>query len=267
MKHSFRLLLPAVSFLVVIGCVTTPLTHRKALILVPFDQEIAMGVQAYREVLATERVSGNQAWNGIVRRVGGRIAKVSDMPGLQWEFNVIESDEANAFCLPGGKVAVYTGILPLAQTEAGLAAIIGHEVAHAVARHAGERMSQALLVNLGLSVADISLQNSQHRPLIMAALGLGANVGVLLPYSRKHEAEADEIGTRYMARAGYDPREAVLLWQRFAKAGGPRPPPFLSTHPAPESRAQELEGIAQRALKEYDSAPQRYGRGEAIPGR
>jgi predicted Zn-dependent protease len=189
------------------------------------------------------------------------------MPGLQWEFNVIESDEANAFCLPGGKVAVYTGILPLAQTEAGLAAVIGHEVAHAVARHAGERMSQALLVNLGLSVADISLQNSQHRPLIMAALGLGANVGVLLPYSRKHEAEADEIGTRYMARAGYDPREAVLLWQRFAKAGGPRPPPFLSTHPAPESRAQELEGIAQRALKEYDSAPQRYGRGEAIPGR
>jgi len=267
MRRAFRLLLLPVSVLVVISCVTTPLTHRKALILVPFDQEIAMGLEAYREVLATERVSGNQAWNSLVRRVGGRIAKVSDMPGLQWEFNVIESKEMNAFCLPGGKVAVYTGILPIAQNEAGLAAIIGHEVAHAVARHAGERMSQALLVNLGLTVADISLQNSQQRPLIMAAMGIGASVGVLLPYSRKHEAEADEIGTVYMARAGYDPREAVLLWQRFAQTGGQRPPPFLSTHPAPESRAEELEKIAQRAMKEYEGAPQRYGRGDPVSAK
>lgn len=249
----------------VAGCVTTPMTQRKALILISLDQEMALGLQAYREILSQSKISDNPDWNRLVRRVGERIARVSDMPRLPWEFKVIVSDEMNAFCLPGGKVAVYTGILPVAQTEAGLAAILGHEVAHAVARHAGERMSQALLVNLGLTVADLSMQNSQHRGLILAAMGLGASVGVLLPYSRLHESEADEIGTFYMAKAGYDPREAVLLWERFAKKGGSRPPAFLSTHPAPESRAKELEKIVDRAWKEYEKAPEKLGRGESIP--
>lgn len=267
MTKVIRFLFLAISLIVAAGCVTTPLTHRKALILVPFDQEVQMGLQAYREILASEKVSDNPTWNRIVRRVGERITRVSDMPGLQWEFSVIVSEDMNAFCLPGGKVAVYTGIFPVAQNEAGLAAIIGHEVAHAIARHAGERMSQALLVNLGLSLADLSLQNNQHRQTILAALGLGASVGVMLPYSRAHEAEADEIGILYMARAGYDPREAALLWDRLAKAGGPRPPPFLSTHPAPEDRAQELQRMVQRALKEYDRAPERHGRGEIIPSK
>jgi len=265
MTKVFRFLFLAFSLSLVAGCVTTPLTHRKALILVPFDQEVQMGLQAYRDILASEEVSENPAWNRMVRRVGERIARVSDLPGLQWEFSVIVSEDMNAFCLPGGKVAVYTGILPVAENEAGLAAIIGHEVAHAVARHAGERMSQALIVNLGLSLADLSLQNNQHRQMILAALGLGASVGVMLPYSRAHEAEADEIGILYMARAGYDPREAVFLWDRFAKAGGTRPPPFLSTHPAPEDRTRELQRKVERALKEYDRAPERHGKGEIIP--
>lgn len=249
----------------VAGCVTTPMTQRKALILISLDQEMALGLQAYREILSQSKISDSPDWNRLVRRVGERIARVSDMPRLPWEFKVIVSDEMNAFCLPGGKVAVYTGILPIAQTEAGLAAVLGHEVAHAVARHAGERMSQALLVNLGLTVAELSMQNNQHRGLILAAMGLGASVGVLLPYSRLHESEADEIGTLYMAKAGYDPHEAVLLWQRFAKQGGPRPPAFLSTHPAPESRAEELQKIVERAWKEYEKAPEKLGRGETIP--
>lgn len=265
-KGSFRAFVFCLAVVcLLVGCVTTPMTQRKALMLVSLDQEMALGLQAYREILSQSKLSDNPDWNRLVRKVGDRIARVSDMPRLPWEFKVIVSDEKNAFCLPGGKVAVYTGILPLAQTEAGLAAILGHEVAHAVARHAGERMSQALLVNLGLTVADLSLQNNQHRGLILAAMGLGASVGVLLPYSRLHEAEADEIGTLYMAKAGYDPREAVLLWQRFAKEGGARPPAFLSTHPAPERRVEELQKIVERAWKEYEKAPEKLGGGETIP--
>ncbi|MEW6442191.1 MAG: M48 family metallopeptidase [bacterium] len=253
--------------LVLAGCATAPVTGRQELILVPFDQEVQMGAQAYQEILQSEPVSNDPAWTGLVQRVGQRIAQVSDMPKLNWEFKVIESKEINAFCLPGGKVAVYTGILPIAKTEAGLAAIIGHEVGHAVARHAGERMSHALLVNLGLSAADLSLQNSQYKSTILAAMGLGANVGVLLPYSRKQESESDHIGTVYMAKAGYDPREAVRLWERMDKVGGERPPSFLSTHPAPSDRIQELQVIAQDAMQYYQNAPKQYGQGELIQVR
>ena len=257
--------LAVVILFLLVGCATTPVTQRKALILVPFEQEEALGIQAYREILGQEKPSHNQAWAQLTRRVGQRIARVSDMPNLNWEFNVFDSKEANAFCLPGGKVGVYGGLMPVALTEAGLAAVIGHEVGHAVARHSGERMSQALLVNLGLQLADVSLQNSQQRNLILAAMGLGAQVGVLLPYSRMQESEADEIGIVYMARAGYDPHEALSLWERFAQLEQERPPEFLSTHPAPRGRLSDLGKLVGSAAQVYQSAPVRYGKGERIP--
>lgn len=261
---------PIPHFLVVLlliavqSCAVVPHTQRKALILISPGQEAALGAEAYKEILSQEKLSDNKRWILIVDRVGRNIARVSDRPDLDWEFKLIESPQKNAFCLPGGKVAVYTGIMEVARNEAGLAAILGHEIAHAIARHGAERMSQALLVNLGLGLADVSLQNSEHRDLILAALGLSANVGLLLPYSRKHESEADAIGTLYMARAGYDPNEAVALWERFAGAEQNRPPAFLSTHPPSRERAEALQVIAQRVMAEYRKVPNPYGKGERL---
>ncbi len=246
------------------GCATVPHTQRKALILISPGQEAALGEQAYREILSQEKLSDNKKWTLVVDRVGRNIARVSDMPGLDWEFKLIESPQKNAFALPGGKVAVYTGIMEVARNEAGLAAIMGHEIAHAVARHGAERISQVLLVNMGLTVADLTLQNAENRDLILAAIGLSANVGLLLPYSRKHESEADHIGTLYMARAGYDPREAVALWERFADAETGRVPAFLSTHPPSRERAEALGSIAQKAMVDYNQVPNPYGKGEPL---
>jgi predicted Zn-dependent protease len=246
------------------SCAVVPHTQRKALILISPEQEMAMGAQAYQEVLSQEKLSDNKKWVLIVDKVGRNIASVSNRPNLDWEFKVIESDQKNAFCLPGGKVAVYTGIMEVAQNEAGLAAIMGHEIAHAVARHGAERMTQALLVNMGLNVADVSLKNSEHREVILAAIGLTANVGILLPYSRTHETEADRIGTLYMAKAGYDPNEAVALWERFADAEQARVTAFLSTHPPSRERAEALRTIAQQAMVEYRKVPNPYGKGESL---
>jgi predicted Zn-dependent protease len=260
-KRLFRLILV---LLAVQGCSVVPHTQRKALVLISPDQEMAMGEEAYREVLSKAKLSKNKKWVLIVDRVGRNIARVSDRPNLAWEFRVIESKQKNAFCLPGGKVAVYTGIMEVAQNEAGLAAIMGHEIAHAVARHGAERMTQVLLLNMGMSVADVSLNNTEHRDLILAAIGVGANLGVLLPYSRKHETEADNIGTIYMAKAGYDPYEAVALWERFAQAGQGNPPAFFSTHPPSLERAEALRTIAKKAMVEYQRVANPYGKGESL---
>ena len=171
-----------------------------------------------------------------------------------WEFNLIEDDKTiNAFCMPGGKIAVYTGILPVTQDENGLAVVLGHEVAHALANHGGERMSQMMLAQLGatsLSVA-LSSQPALAKDLIMQAYGVGANVGVLLPYSRRHELEADHIGLILMARGGYDPRTAIPFWQRMNNVGGERPPEFLSTHPTPEKRIEDIQKEIPEAMKYY----------------
>jgi predicted Zn-dependent protease len=260
-RYSFRLMLV---LLAVLGCSVVPHTQRKALVLISPSQEMAMGEEAYREVLSKEKLSKNKKWVLIVDRVGRNIARVSDKPNLDWEFSLIESPHKNAFCLPGGKVAVYTGIMEVAQNEAGLAAIVGHEIAHAVARHGAERMTQIFLLNMGMTVADVSLKNTQHRELILAAIGAGAGLGVLLPYSRKHETEADEIGTHYMAKAGYDPYEAVALWERFAEAGQADVPAFFSTHPASLERAEALRTIAKNAMVEYQRVPNPYGKGEPL---
>jgi len=246
------------------GCATVEGTGRKQFMIVSEGQEQQLGAQAYQEVLAKEKISTDARMTAVVRRVGERIAAVANRPDFEWEFNLIESDQVNAFCLPGGKIAVYTGILPIMANEAGMAVVLGHEVAHAIARHGGERMSQKLGVTLALEIAARGMGDSspERKRLTMAALGAGASVGVLLPFSREHELEADHLGLIYAAKAGYDPREAVRLWERMEAAGKNKPPEFLSTHPKEKHRIEDLEALMPEAMKDYEAAPAEYGLGE-----
>jgi predicted Zn-dependent protease len=251
--------------LIVLGCATVPLTERKTLRLVSDSELATLSIQQYSEVLKKSKLSNDPGKVHLVKRVGERIARASeafmkdsgmeaDIKNYKWEFNLIEDDQvANAWCMPGGKVAVYTGILPITHDESGLAVVLGHEIAHAIANHGNERMSEALLVQLGgasLSLA-LSKEPALTNQLFMAAYGLGANVGILLPYSRVHESEADRIGLVLMAKAGYDPRVAVPFWQRMNEKGGARPPEFLSTHPAPETRIKQIQALIPEAMKYY----------------
>jgi predicted Zn-dependent protease len=245
-------------FLLLAGCATVPVTGRRSLNLVPASQEAALGDQAYQETLKNAKLSQDPKAAAMVRRVGERIAKVSDKPGLAWEYNLIEDPKTvNAFCLPGGKVAVYTGILPVTQNEAGLAVVLGHEIAHAIAKHGAERMSQQMLLALGEISLDVAMRDrpAQSRGLLMAAYGAGATVGVILPFGRSQESEADHIGLIYMARAGYDPREALSFWKRMEAQGGSQPPEFLATHPSHEHRIKDLEKWMPQAVAEYEKSP------------
>jgi metalloendopeptidase OMA1, mitochondrial len=246
--------------ILVSSCVTTPVSNKSALILVPFEQELALGVQAFDEIKKNEKESTNTRLKEIVNRVGKRIAAVSDMPDLDWEFKLIESEQQNAFALPGGKVAIYTGILPVALNEAGLATIMGHEIGHAIARHGAQRMSQQMILQGAMSAAAVNISN----PMIMTALGVGANIGITLPFSRANESEADDIGLVYMARAGYEPSEAINFWSRFNVEKKEKPPELLSTHPSDDTRIQSLETQLEAALKIYKSAPQKFGIGEVF---
>jgi predicted Zn-dependent protease len=251
-----------------VACAEVPITHRKGLHLVPQSELLTLSLREYDQVLKKSKLSTDQKKVQMVRRVGERIARASEaflrdsgresqIQDYKWEFNVIEDDKmVNAWAMPGGKVAVYTGILPITQDETGLAVVMGHEVAHAMADHGNERMSQGLLASMGgiaLSVA-LSKKPQQTRELFMTAFGVGATVGLLLPYSRLHESEADRIGLMLMARAGYDPKEAVPFWERMNKKEGPRPPEFLSTHPAPASRIANLKTYLPEALPYYQRA-------------
>lgn len=253
------------AFLIFNSCAEVPITHRKGLRLVPESELVTMGFQQYSEVIKTAKLSTDTAKVKMVRQVGERIAKAAEefligegmgdqIKNYQWEFNLIEDDKtANAWVMPGGKAAVYTGILKYTQNETGLAVVLGHEVSHAIAGHGNERMSQTLLANIGATALSVALaqQPQQTREIYMMAFGIGANVGVLLPYSRLHESEADHIGLVLMARAGYDPREAVPFWERMNKAGNERPPEFLSTHPAPETRIERIKEEIPEALPYY----------------
>ncbi len=226
-------ILCALILALVAACVNVPHSDQSAFIVIPFSQEVTMGQQAYQEILEKEKESMNRPLRAIVERVGRRIAAASAMPNLDWEFKLIESEQKNAFALPGGKVAVYTGILPVCENEGGLAAVLGHEIAHVTARHAAQRLSQQFLLMGVLTTAQISLNNNQHRGAILGALGVGAMYGVQLPFGRGNESDADRIGLQYMARAGYDPREAIVFWVRFSKdKTGKQIPEFLSTHPS-----------------------------------
>jgi len=214
-----------------------------------------MGLQSYQEVLKKSKISTDPAMNDLVRRVGTRIAAATGRSNYQWEFKVIEDQQANAFCLPGGKVAVYTGILPITKDEAGLAVVLGHEVSHAIARHGAERVSQNLLVEVGLTgtMAALSKGDPNTVKSVGALLGAGASVGLLLPWGRSQESEADHLGLIYMAKAGYDPHAARDLWVRMAEAskGGGRPPEFLSTHPSEATRIKQIEGWIPEAMQYY----------------
>ncbi len=245
---------------VVVGCSTAPETGRSQLILMDPAQEAQLGLQAFNQLKQKKPsvASGKDA--DMVRRVGQRIAAVAPVEHAKWEFVLFKDDTPNAFALPGGKVGVNTGILDITQDEAGLATVMAHEVGHVVARHGAERASQTMGLQLLGAIADAALsQNAPGaRQGVMQAYGLGAQVGVLLPYSRIHELEADELGILYMARAGYDPEAAVAFWQRFQdynrRQGGARPPEFLSTHPVDEKRIAQLRAVLPRAQAEYTRA-------------
>jgi predicted Zn-dependent protease len=238
-----------------VACETVPITGRSQVMLVPEGEEMKMGLESYQAILGKSKVSTDARLNEQVTRVGRRIAAATDRADYQWEFKVIEDPQANAFCLPGGKVAVYTGMLPITRDDAGLAAVLGHEVSHAIARHGGERMSQELAVH-GLTVATTQALLSGRDPgtvqLVAGVLGAGASVGLLLPWSRAQESEADHLGLIYMAKAGYHPSAARDLWVRMGEASkGGRSIEFLSTHPSPETRVTQIEGWIPEALKYY----------------
>jgi predicted Zn-dependent protease len=220
------------------------------------QQEAALGAQAFQQVLSRNQLDHNPATNAAVEDVGRRLAAVANRPDFQWNFVVIKNDrEVNAFCLPGGKVAVYTGILPIAQDQAGLAVVMGHEIAHAIARHGAERMSQAQLAELGGQALAIGLGGSASSAAILAAYGLGAQVGVLLPYGRTQESEADHIGLLLMAQAGYDPRVAIGFWERMEHGSGGKggPPEYLSTHPSHGTRVQQIRAWMPEAMRLYEA--------------
>ena len=264
------LILFVITSSVFIGCAEVPITGRGSLHLVPESDLMTMSLKEYRQVLEKNKLSTNQNEVRMVRNVGNRIAKaaeafLSDMGRedqirhYQWEFNLIQDDKViNAWVMPGGKAAVYTGILPYTKDENGLAVVLGHEVGHAIAEHGNERMSQALLANMGAVALSAALAQkpSQTRELFMTVYGVGTNVGVLLPYSRLQESEADRIGLMLMARAGYDPRAAVPFWQRMNREEKTRPPEFLSTHPAPATRIADIERYIPEAMPYYERSKQ-----------
>ncbi|MBI2988785.1 MAG: M48 family metallopeptidase [Deltaproteobacteria bacterium] len=246
-------LLPALLFIWLVACVTAPFTGRSQLMLVSEGQEISMGEEAYRHELRSSVLSNNLEALRIVRKVGERIARAADKPDYRWEFRVINDPEmVNAFAIPGGKVAVYTGLFPVARDEAGLAVVLGHEVAHALLRHAGERLSQGQLVQgLGVLLSAGLGSNPQLANTVMQAYGITAGLGYILPFSRSQESEADHVGLILMAKAGYDPRVSLEVWERMERKEHGGPPEYLSTHPGYETRTQQLKSWIPEAMKFY----------------
>lgn len=249
MARSIALLL-----LLAAACTQVPFTNRSQLILVSAEEEAKLGAQAYREVLAKSPTAKSDRYVE-VRRIGERLAQAANRSDYRWEFAVIDDPmQINAFALPGGKVAVYTGILPVAQDSDGLAVVMGHEIAHVIARHGAERMSQGLATQLGANVLGAAVGGGPQGNLLLAAYGLGAQLGVLLPYSRTQESEADHIGLVLMAQAGYDPRAATSFWERMARAsGGKGPPEFLATHPSHDTREQQIQAWIPEALRYFEA--------------
>ncbi|WP_303312489.1 M48 family metallopeptidase [Hymenobacter sp. BT730] len=246
------------------ACSTVPITGRRQLSLVSDGEMLSLGEQQYREVIGKSRLSSNAQQTAMVRRVGQRIQQAVDsyfrqqnasdqLAGYQWEFNLIEDKQENAWCMPGGKVAVYTGILPITQDENGLAVVMAHEIAHAVAKHGNERMSQGLVQQLGGQALSVALANNTQatQQLALQAFGVGSTVG-LLKYGRNQESEADHLGLIFMAIAGYDPKGAIAFWQRMeARDNQASPPEFLSTHPSSGTRIADIQRELPEALKYY----------------
>ncbi len=247
------------------GCSTVAITGRRQLNLIPDGEMLSMSSQQYSGFLKDNPKSPDSTQARLVRKVGGRIQAAvekyfrdrglaSELSGYAWEFNLVQSTEVNAWCMPGGKVVFYSGILPVCQDETGIAVVMGHEVAHAVAKHGAERMSEGLLAQMGGTalVAAVQSKPEQTQQLWMTAFGLGAQYGVLLPHSRGQESEADHLGLIFMAMAGYDPGASVSFWQRMAaKSGGEKPPEFMSTHPSDETRINDIKALLPEAMKYY----------------
>jgi predicted Zn-dependent protease len=251
------------------GCILNKVTGRKQLSLVQESELQLMAVSQYNTFLAENKVlnPGSSKDAAMVDRVGARISnaitkyyktqgKESVTEGYKWEFNTVESKEVNAWCMPGGKVVVYSGLLPVTQNETGLAIVVGHEIAHAIAKHGSERMSEAMMQQLGgvaLQVA-LSQKPQETQDLFMQSYAIGSTVGAMLPWSRQQETEADQYGLIFAAMAGYNPQEAIAFWQRMASAGGVKPPEFLSTHPSDETRMRKLKQFMPEAMKYYNAS-------------
>jgi predicted Zn-dependent protease len=237
---------------------TNPETGKTERVALSPQQEETLGLQAYQDVLSSSDVVQVGPQAEMVQRVAQRIASVTGTAArdFNWQASLVDSPQVNAFCLPGGKIVVYTGILRIAENEAGLATVLGHEVAHATARHGAQRVFQNSLMQTALAGAAYSLSDMdyQKRQAIMGLLGAGAQYGVILPFGREHETEADQMGLLYMARAGYDPRESIAFWERMSQTGGGQPPEFLSTHPSHGSRIENLKAFLPRAIEEYEKA-------------
>jgi len=267
-KHSsilLNLVLLPVLIAFIYSCSTVPFSDRQQLTLLPSSQMLSMSFTNYDQFLDEHPPVTNTRDARQVKQVGNKIATSvekymhdnnmeSRLQGFDWEFNLVSDDAPNAWCMPGGKVVVYKGILPYTKTEAGLATVMGHEIAHAIARHGNERMSQQLLVQAGGMALNAYLEKNEEesRELFMMAYGVGSAVGIMLPYSRAHETEADKLGLIFMAMAGYNPEEAVDFWTRMSQSGGQKPPEFLSTHPSDETRINNLKEFIPKARNYAD---------------
>jgi predicted Zn-dependent protease len=258
---SKKIISVAILALLFIGCTKAPITGRNQLIMVSPQQELQLGFQSAQEVLKKERVSSDPQKNAMVKRVGERIAQVATAnypiaKSFQWEFFVIDNDkEANAFCLPGGKVFVYTGLFKYVANDDELAAVMGHEIGHALARHGAERMSSDQLTQMGGQVLGSVMQgrgNPQTTEAVMQAFGIGTQLGIALPHSRTQEYEADHIGLVLAAKAGYNPQATLNFWEKFAK-DGQTPPEYLSTHPAPANRINEIKALIPKVMPIYNA--------------
>lgn len=265
MKSSVRIVLTLTILLVIFyACSTVPLTGRKQLNILPESQILEMSFASYQEFLKSNKISNDRSDASLVNSVGRDIANavtryftennLSDrLDGYNWEFNLVEDKTPNAWCMPGGKVVVYSGILPYTKDKDGLAVVLSHEIAHAVARHGNERMSQGLLAQFGNVALSELVKNkpAETKNIFATAYGVGAQLGVMLPFSREHELEADKLGLIFMAMAGYNPENAVAFWERMSKSGGQQPPEFLSTHPSDQRRISRIKSFLPEAMKHY----------------
>lgn len=252
--------------LLLAGCGSVPVTGRKQLSLVSNQEVLTLSLQQYDEFIKSAPKSTDKVNTAMVQKVGRNIANAvenylknngyaDEISSYAWEFNLVKSTDVNAFCMPGGKIVVYEGILPITQNETGLAVVLGHEVAHAVAKHANERMSQQMATQYGTAAVGAALGGASAgvQQAAAAAIGLGSQYGILLPYSRKQELEADKLGLIFMAMAGYDPSAAAAFWTRMSQSSGGSTPEFMSTHPSDNSRIQQIQKDLPEALKYYKS--------------
>jgi len=235
------------------GCTTVPESGRSQILLITPAEEAQSGAAAFLQIKGKEKVAAEPSVNARINRIGRRIAAVvgRDLPNANWEFVVFDSPQLNAFALPGGKVGFYTGLINLAGSDDEIAAVMGHEIAHVTSRHGAERQSQAMLVGLGGALLNAGTQENKNRDAFLLAYGAGTTIGTLA-FSREHETEADAIGLRFAARAGYDPRAAVTFWQKMAaQSGGTKPPVFMSSHPSDDTRINNIKELLPKALTYY----------------